>query len=510
MGLGRWIVFFILCLLAPATFAQEQALLLDRSGSMAPYYSNGLVGELRQKITAALNGRGKTRLLAFSDGVEPVSNPAAISIGGSTYLNRAIEYLIQNKYDIAWVVTDNIQSGPGAGEGDTETFYRVLRSPAVKRVIIFPVPQAAGTPGIAVYALLLSPEVAQPYEDGIGAFVQSIKDGRFRTEPLRMKPLDKDTVDIRVVSRSSDEKGGKPYEVGQTVHESMEIRFKSRFDYLKVTDARIAVPRIEADFGPESVLRPDRLQLDITPRVVKVLNPLGETEEVYKVEADLGTINLKKDFASLWRAAFGKAKEKHTLHLAFLINVPQKNFKLKESFIETYNASTPAAAKSTGKVYGIEHLPSLLTEDVTPVWAEAQIPLTVKYPWWPSLLFIFGFLALAAGLLTVARMAGGGLSSLWNRRQWRARAETEYGVELPCEVSGGEVLVQSSSVGRIKGNSFYPEEGVSLLEPEAERVSLSDNTQIKLKTRKGETSRLTFSHASATEEEANGYTPRRR
>jgi hypothetical protein len=513
MGHARWIALLTVCLLAPAASAQEQALLLDRSGSMARYYSNGLVGELRQKITAALDGRGKTRLLAFSDRVEPVANPAAITTGGSTYLNRAIEYVIQNKYDVAWVVTDNIQSTPGAQEGDTEAFYSVLRGPSVKRVIIFPVPQPPGTdtPGIAVYALLLSPGAARPYEDGVAAFARGGRDGRFRTETLRMKPLDRDTVDISVVGSSLDRRSGKPYEVGQTIRETMEVRFKSRFDYLKVIDAEIAVPRIEADFGPESVLKPDRMKLDITPRIVRVLDPLDETREIYKIEADLGTINLKKDFSSLWRAAFGRSKEKHTLHLAFLINVPQRNFKLKESFVEAYNADTPSAAKSTGKVYGIEHLPSLLTEDVTPIWAEAQIPVTVKYPWWPSVLFILCFLGLMVGLVSAARLAGRGLSAALGGRRWGARAETDYGAEITCAVDGGEVFVQSSAVGRIRRNSFYPGEGVSLLEPEGESVALDDGTRVRLRTRKGETSRLTFSRAKTSQEkDGDGYAPRRR
>jgi len=513
MGHARWIALLVTCLIAPAAFAQEQALLLDKSGSMARYYSNGLVGELKQSITAALDGRGHTRLLAFSDRVEPVTDPSAITPGGSTYLNRAIEYVIQNHYDIAWMVTDNIQSEPGEAEGDTETFYRVLRGPSVKRVVIFPVPQPPGTdtPGIAVYALLLSPDAARPYEDGVAAFARSSGGGRVHTEPLRMKPLDRNTVDISVVSSSLDRRSDRPYEVGQTVRESMQIRFKSRFDYLKVVDAEIAVPRIEADFGPESVLRPDRVQLDITPRIVKALNPLDETQQVYNIDADLGTINLKKDFASLWRAAFGRAKEKHTLHLAFLINVPQQNFRLKDSFIEAYNASTPAVAKKTGKVYGIEHLPSLLTEDVTPIWAEAQIPVTVKYPWWPSLLFMLGFLGLVVGLVSVARLARGGLRAAVRGRQWAACAETDYGAELPCEVLGGEVLLQSMPVGQIRRNSFHPVEGVTLLEPESESVALGEGTQVRLRTRRGETSRLTFARSGAEAAKAgDGHTPRRR
>jgi hypothetical protein len=235
------------------------------------------------------------------------------------------------------------------------------------------------------------------------------------------------------------------------------------------------------------------------------------TAEVYQVEADLGVIRLKKDFASLWRAAFGKAKERHTLHLVFLINVPQQSFRLKDSFAEAYNASTPAIAKSTGKVYGIEHLPTLLTEDVTPIWAETQIPLTVKYPWWPSVLFIIGFLGILYCGVVVARRIKGGVRALFAPKRWTVHAETEKGEELPCDVTDAEVLVRGSGVGRIEGNSFYPVETVSLLEQEGQRVTLADNAQITLRTGRGELYRLIFSRNGRTKVAIEDrYTPGRR
>src|ERR1017187_969886 len=126
-----------------------------------------------------------------------------------------------------------------------------------------------------------------------------------------------------------------------------------------------------------SLLMPERRAISITPRVVQRLGAGDETEQVYVVDVDLGKIALKKDVASLWKAAFGKSSEEALLNLQFLIEVPQKNFHLRKQFLQEYHAGTLAEARATGKVYAVDQLPSLMSDLVrtTPFPPAAAVSL---------------------------------------------------------------------------------------------------------------------------------------
>lgn len=515
MGCLRMSGLLILLLLASPAFAQNQALLVDKSGSMHPYYRQGFVKELGEKILRVLQTQGRAQIVAFSTTQEEVPTFDAISIGGDTLLDKAIQYVIQKRYAIAWLITDNIQHGPGDQQaGNTIDFYKELRGSSIRKVVVFPMLQSAGTPGIAVYAVLISPDSVALFDKEIAEFLNVSSKSNYKTEALQMKPLDINTVDIKIEKSSLDPKKSKPYEEGQSVHESFDIRFKSKFNHLRIATAKIEVPNLEADFGPESVLEHGKPSVIITPTTVKSLDPQAETDEVYKVDADLATVKLKKDFLSLWKAAFGKSKESHVLTLKFLINVPRESFQLKDQFLNNYNATTLESAKETGKIYGIESLPSLMTEEMTPITSEIKIPVQVKYPWWPSVLFIL------LSLILMALVVGGiwfGVKSargLIGHKRWKARATTEYGSSLVCETTNdNQVLVQSVPVGEITGNKFRPEDGIGIIDAQdgKETVSLSDGLCVRLKLSRGEIYLLTFEVAESDQEEGGDtYTPGRR
>lgn len=511
MGSLRTAALIILILWTSPALTQDQAILVDRSGSMTFYYQSGLVNDLVEKIDSVLRPQGHVQLVAFSDSVKPiqgVKDLTSVPWGAFTYLDKAIDFVIKNQYAIAWMITDNIQDEPGAVEGEnTKKFYQKLRGDSVRKVVIFPLVQRPGVPGIVIYAILLSPNGSEQFEKGVSHFLESVK-GTYKTEALRMKPLDRDTVEMSFVGgRLVPGETTAVYKEGQVIYETLEIRFKSRLDHLKVIDAKLEVPTASVEFGPASVLSPEKKEIAITPVTVPNLDPQGETEQTYTVSIDLGKIKLKRGLLTLWRAAWGKPRENVKLNLTFLMRVPQKNFKFKDSFLRTYNASSLQLAKSSGKVYGIESLPSLLAEGTTSIIVESPISFWVEYPWWPAVLFI------TLSVICAAIVAG----AIWAAKQftlqsgrWTVKAQTEAGAAVSSEVTDDkEIVIQGRAVGIIKRNTFLLSDNVTLQDgqEEGEKVSLEDGKQIKIKMKRGNTFVLIF---STTKETANNNIQRAR
>jgi hypothetical protein len=125
--------------------ATRQGLFLDRSGSMKPYYGDGLIVDLAQSLVKTIQDDGQPALFAFGTSVAPIakiSNIEALPFSESTYLDKVLDRAASDKLQIVWMVTDNVEDTPGAPEaGNTEVFYRRLRGEAVQRVTIFPVRQ---------------------------------------------------------------------------------------------------------------------------------------------------------------------------------------------------------------------------------------------------------------------------------------------------------------------------------------------------------------------------------
>jgi hypothetical protein len=515
MGYLKLAGLLILLLLATPASAQNQALLVDRSGSMKPYYENNVVQDIGNKILSVLNADGRVQIVAFSTYSQNVADLNSITVGGDTLLDQAIQDAIAQKYSIVWMITDNLQHEPNAqNAGNTMAFYEKLRDKVVKKVAILPMLQSPGRPGIAVYVMLLSSstESESLFNKEVNEFLKN--KGQLKTEALQMKPLSINTVDIQIERSSLDTKKGKPYEVGQVVRETFSIRFKSKFDHLRITSANIEVPQLEADFGPESVLRHGTPKFSINPAVVKSLEPSKATDQIYEVEADLAEVQLKKDPISIWKAAFGKAKENHVLTLKFIINVPRKSFEFKQQFLDNYNSSTIADAVSSGKIYGIESLPSLLTEETTPIVSEIHIPVEVKYPMWPSIVIMIFFLLLAALVIGGVWFVMSKARGLIGKKRWTVKAATQYGAELESQIDNGQVYVQSDCMGELNSNKLHVAEGVTVLDQEdqKEKIPLTDGVNLKMKSPHGEIYVLTFNtvQSHSTEEQEGSFTPGRR
>jgi hypothetical protein len=497
--MGRSLVaaaFLLLCLAPAAALAQGGgALFVDNSGSMKPYYLDGRIIDISRAMGDVLTAHGGAQLHAFSDNVYPLSDVnelRGIKLGNLTYIDRALNYAVERGFPIVWMVTDNVESQSSAPEAaDTEVFYHKLRGAEVKKIVIFPLRQQPGTTGLVIYALQLSPAADEMFEQEVAEFAEKAK-GAFRTEALRMKPLDKDTVQVSYerVKLKPKIRGAVLYKEGQDIHEEVELRFKSRFDHLKIVDAKLIVPPTRAEFGPASLLTPERRELKISPERVTV-DPQNETEQVYKVTVDLGKVNLKSDLATHWKAARSKGHEDVDLNLAFIIQVPPENFKFRDDFLATYNADTPQAAKDSGRIYRLDKLPMLLSASSNEIAASSSLPFRVEYSWWP-IIKLFGLggigLLLVLGLIFLLVKAGGGLFGRLKR--WEVSAENAHGVQLDCQAERGRVLVQGDELGVISGSTFSASEGVRL-DGGAGQVKLEDNLRLRVE-RKGRQFFLVF------------------
>ena len=496
MGFMRSCAIAVLILLMPVAAQDRHAVLVDRSGSMRPYYDQGLIQQITNTLMDTLRQSGTVDLYAFSTDLTRLRTPAdlvALPFGQSTLLDRTISRAIQERYRLAWMITDNVEDEPGAIEaGNTEMFYRILRSDPVKRVTIFPLLQSPGHAGIVVYGFLLDEAGASVYDQMVTEFQRNLGTATKGTEALRMKPLDRNTVDVKFLrgGAASGATSEKTYSEGDLVHEELEIRFQSKFDHLEIVDAKIEVPEAKAEFQPGSLLTMDQRQVKITPQMVTRMGAGDETEQIYVVSVDLGAVRLKRDLRSLWRAAWGKSIEEATIPLSFRILVPQKNFRLRPSFLRQYNASSLAEARASGKVYAVDRLPALMGELVTPVRAESPIAFRVRYPWWPAVFWIVLLLVCLGGLAVLIKMLSG--LSL-GAQKWVLVAESDRGVKLDSMLEeNGNVTVQKDIIGLVRRHTFEPQNGTSV-EAAKSPIDLNVTPKFSVRTAQRRVVSLTFS-----------------
>ena len=478
MGFVRYIgaTGLLLFVLWPV-YGQGQLLLIDRSGSMEPYYKSGLISEVGQRINNLMQGSqlNPVRIGAFNSRVDLVPNINAIHASGPTYLDVALDYAVNNKYALVWLVTDNIMHRAGEEAGQTQAFYDRLKQDSVARVVVFPLKQTPGqNRGIIVYALLLSVNADNVFRQEIDEFARTTTN----TVLLPMKPLDRETIETTFVDRSPNQKARPTYEDNSSVEEAMELRFKSRFQHLKIIDADIENPAVSPEFSKNSLLAFEKDQITITPTKITQLEPGHETSQAYKVQVHLGKIRLKRDFLSLWRAALRDPNEEISLDLSFSVKVPKENFQFSDDFLRDYSSATTDAAKAEGKIYALHQLPLLVAENNTSIQVPHKPKIHVRYPGW--LVFIFPGVPILAAIVVI----GGGVFA-WRRLKQATSGKPRWTIDVTSpggargEVQRGLVLVSVGGkqvrLGQIKGNSFGPAAGVLPKEKQAikEGVPLS-------------------------------------
>jgi len=468
------IIVVILLFLSPVAQGQGQLLLIDRSGSMKPYYENGLIAELGQRITGIMREQSLSpvTITAFNNQVETVQDIAQIAVGGPTHLDVAIDYAVNHHYVVVWMVTDNIMHRQGEEEGKTQVFYDRLKASAVARVVIFPLKQAAGQgkAGIIVYALLLSPNGSDTFKKETEQFESQTRN----TVLLPMKPLDRDTIETAFEQTGSEDRN-KVYSDGSVVSETLGLSFKSKFDHLNIVDAEIVNPRVAPEFSKNSLLAFEKDDVKITPTRITELGPRSKTIQVYKVRVDLGRIKLKRDLVSLWRAALKDPNEEISLDLSFSINVPKEKFQFTPDFLRDYSAETTEKAKAEGKIYALDQLPLLVANDQTSIEVPHKPKIRVRYPSW--LVFVFPGLPIL-GLLIV--VAGGIYASRAVKKMARRKLSWTVDVREPMAAEGrirdAWVIVtvdgKHNRLGRINKTNFVPTTGVTPKEPQGVKEGL--------------------------------------
>jgi len=466
----------------------DQIILVDRSGSMRPYYQQDIPKVLAKRIFQACTQFDHAQLAVFSSTVSTIDGFDDRGFGylrgpSSTLIDNALDFAIEGKYTIAWILTDNIEDEPGSVEaGNTEKFYQRLRENVVQKVVIFPILQSSGNPGLILYGILLSPR-DDVFEKSI-LEVQEVLGREFRTEALRMKPLDRNTVEIVILKNHLLKK--KKISEGDSIEDSLEVRFKSKFEHLRISDALIQEPKLIPEFEKGSILEPQTLEWTITPNKIRVLDPFQETQQIYRVRLKIGNVKLKKDLGSLMTAAFGKPREDFTVGLSFLLKVEQGNFQFKDSFLQTFNANSIAEAKSTGKIYGLTGLPALLGAGTIPIATEAKLQFGFDRPWWPSLVLI------ALVLLALILLSGLGIllfrfvQPLLRQRDWNVKITTKGGEPLDCACEDGTVTLRGEEIGKVQSGEFVPSPGIQLQEPDLrdeakETIRVQDGTKLRFK-----------------------------
>jgi hypothetical protein len=467
------------------TIAQGQAqiVLLDRSGSMKPYYENGLVATLNETISRVMRDQSThpSTLAAFNNHVEIVSRLSDISVTGPTHLDAAIDYAISHDYSLVWLVTDNIMHRVGEEEGQTRDFYERLKADVVRRVVVFPLRQKPGTntAGIIVYALLLSSSEGDLFKRQTEDFAHRRKE----TVLLPMKPLDRDTIETLFAETGKSQKPKTVYSDGSVIKETMELRFKSKFEHLTIQDADIINPRVAPEFSENSLLDFEKDEVTITPTKISELGPHNETVQKYKVDVDLGRIRLRRDFKSLWRAALRNPNEEIYLDLSFSIRVPKENFQFTEAFRTTYSAETTDQAKTEGKIFALDQLPLLVAENQTAIDVPHKPKLQVRYPSWLFLIFP-GIPIVVAALLIGVFILALRMVTRATKKRFKWTVEVQSPAQGKGKLQGRWVVVnfdgRQNRLGQFKGESFVPATGVS----PRERQTIKDGFPVSLTFRK--------------------------
>ncbi len=491
--LTLWLATLAFCVLPGWGQAQRQALFLDRSGSMKPYYENGLIQAIVQPLDSATTGSGSLAVYAFSTDVSPQRTLAQIEtmpFGSFTFLDKVIDACERQRLPLAWIVTDNIEDTGAAG--NTERFYARLRSDSVRRITVFPVLAPRGKPGLVVYALLFDPAADALYNGMLQGFAARGA-GVLHTDPLRMKPVDRDTVEVTTQSLAPLTRRGGPkvYDTGVPLRESVEVRFRSKFDHIRIVDSTLRVPPSAPRFQPDSLLVPERGAIAITPDRIRSLGPGDETAQVYRLTVDLGSVHLKNSPAAWWQAAWSKPNEEAELDARFVIDVPQENFRLSPKFLTDYSAATIDVARETGKVYALDHLLSSVNSQHVLIQVDSPLFFKISYPSWPAILFLALF-ALAAGLLILLVVFGRRLLPV-RHRAWTVAATGRGGNELDARIEAAQVIVAGEAIGRIERNRLFALPPARF-DKQPDGFALQPGAQVHVRTRRNELD-LTFNEA---------------
>ncbi len=270
-----------------------------------------------------------------------------------------------------------------------------------------------------------------------------------------MKPVNQDTIEVtsRDLAPLTRRGGPKIYDTGSPIQAEAEVRFRSRLDHIEIVDSSLRILDAKPSFAPGSLLVPAQRQLAITPNRISDLGPGRETAQVYHLSANLGEVRLKSSPAVWWRAAWGRPEEEAELPLRFAINVPQRNFRLRQAFLDQWSASTVASAQASGKVYALDRLLASINAGETKIQLTSPLFFRVRYPAWPAVLWVA---LLTLGLALPLGLALGARSLLRRRPAWTLTARTPEGQPLKAALQADRILIDGQPVARLEGDHLVP------------------------------------------------------
>lgn len=477
--------------------------LIDASGSMGPYYTDGhaaFVEFLGTIIDAAIADGSTARIYSFSkvDAAMNIASPTLYAEGlfnegaiagrpladilnsiryhpaGNTDLWEALSAIKQQMNQIGggiiWLLTDNIQDPKGQLDtGDINRFYDNLRKDrTIQKIIAFPVRR--GFPGCTMLPLLygiiyaeqpISPQVLMhtPIDIDFQALTNA--------PSIHCKPLDRDILQIMY---PSSDRGVELRDIRECSEKAIQIdglQIRSNYPSHNVRSNSVrAVLRLIT--STDSTVPLSSIAGSMQPSVMSI--NAQDTSSEYSIFFTLPAIC--PSFA--WSTCF---KSNFMIGGNLTIEAEDVSFALRDDLDQIM-----------GRVYGLRQLPAFFRPELAQV-KSATFPLTifVAYSWKRTLL------ALGIPLLILAA-CGAFLYYILTNPQYYAvsvdghelatRKLRWYGERFPvyADEFGTEVLIGSLVYKWFGGMFFFARRPFSILESERGFLKLSKSDAFVVQT----------------------------
>ncbi|MFC5460172.1 hypothetical protein [Massilia niabensis] len=418
-----WLVGLTVALCAQSAFGVNHAILVQNSGWMEPFYTDG-ASQLKPLVAATAEriatGSDRVMVLSFNQTSERNVSPTLVydgraggDLGASiskieiafkqpgkamadTDFNEAVSKTIsgplKGQPGILWIFTNNKNSPNNSAETASKNreFYSLIhREPSIKRSLAFPLTMPVkgktyAANGLMVYALAYGDEA----DRALKALVASKRLREvFTQQPAQLKPLDRESVRLLPKSvinapNTSASLGGD----GRTLLLDIDASHQ--------TNAVQIVAQVENMFYPFEIqaaqLRADvhgtgwSNNLALSPRTINSLAP-GAVSDV--------TISLpvRADFPNPWSLkALTEFGRQIVVPAKVVLRLEGQQLVVDRAFQERLT-----------KIFPGDPLPDVFVPPASAAVSTVELPLLIRvnYPLYP-LLAAIGLLFGAAGLLT--------------------------------------------------------------------------------------------------------------
>jgi len=359
-----WLTVFLVCLISTGAGGQtggsaaKHRILVDGSGSMRGFFSNGKIRDLHGVIAEQGSKNAESYYfinegLKQFDQVEDVPrgrNDTAGGFGGRTVLATALASTLAEPSvpAMVWLITDN-QSSAGSdteSDQDLERFYEGLRTNRVKRIYFFPLRlpytgplyksdgvsvlknDYSGPRGLLVYALLLDETARDEFERAVKSFQERL--GRivgvneFRS--FLIKPLEQDTVTAKLLPGEKfivdgNRVIGGDFEEGKPIHGEFKLELTSQLGQVDISGANIEVK--SGKFNTQDFVESEP-NFVIRPNTITSFKPGPENKKEFAITMDFPGVHTRRGLASWWHSMSAK-RGRLEGQVQIAITVPPQN-----------------------------------------------------------------------------------------------------------------------------------------------------------------------------------------